>query len=215
MWPARSGRGVRRGEREVKHLKQRSVRFFSDRRNCARPSRKLSLSLAKKRPVRSQLRIYTGRNLFCCKRLSTANARKPVRTAKGPKRARTGKFCASPLACNLPCFFAEDRRQSFRRRETQKNPAPFVPGSSHPVVRDDRAGWWAVRDSNSRHPRCKRGALPTELTARRWKCLLGASVQLGKRQSKQPFLFINNLWATFCALPARPEVSGGFHALRK
>ena len=25
--------------------------------------------------------------------------------------------------------------------------------------------WWAVRDSNSRHPRCKRGALPTELTA--------------------------------------------------
>src|SRR5262249_38230888 len=26
-------------------------------------------------------------------------------------------------------------------------------------------GWWAVRDSNPRHPRCKRGALPTELTA--------------------------------------------------
>ena len=26
--------------------------------------------------------------------------------------------------------------------------------------------WCAVRDSNSRHPRCKRGALPTELTAR-------------------------------------------------
>jgi hypothetical protein len=25
--------------------------------------------------------------------------------------------------------------------------------------------WWAVRDSNPRHPRCKRGALPTELTA--------------------------------------------------
>lgn len=30
-----------------------------------------------------------------------------------------------------------------------------------------REGWWAVRDSNSRHPRCKRGALPTELTAHR------------------------------------------------
>lgn len=25
--------------------------------------------------------------------------------------------------------------------------------------------WWAMRDSNSRHPRCKRGALPTELIA--------------------------------------------------
>ncbi len=27
-------------------------------------------------------------------------------------------------------------------------------------------GWWAVQDSNLRHPRCKRGALTTELTAR-------------------------------------------------
>ena len=26
--------------------------------------------------------------------------------------------------------------------------------------------WWAVTGSNCRHPRCKRGALPTELTAR-------------------------------------------------
>ena len=25
--------------------------------------------------------------------------------------------------------------------------------------------WWAMRDSNSRHPRCKRGALPAELIA--------------------------------------------------
>src|SRR6056297_3147082 len=35
------------------------------------------------------------------------------------------------------------------------------------------AAWWAVRGSNSRHPRCKRGALPTELTAR--------AVRLGER----------------------------------
>ena len=28
-----------------------------------------------------------------------------------------------------------------------------------------RGGWWAVTGSNCRHPRCKRGALPTELTA--------------------------------------------------
>jgi hypothetical protein len=27
-------------------------------------------------------------------------------------------------------------------------------------------GWWAVTDSNRRHPACKAGALPTELTAR-------------------------------------------------
>src|SRR5499427_9481188 len=26
-------------------------------------------------------------------------------------------------------------------------------------------GWWAVTDSNRRHPACKAGALPTELTA--------------------------------------------------
>ena len=26
--------------------------------------------------------------------------------------------------------------------------------------------WWAMRDSNPRHPRCKRGALPAELIAR-------------------------------------------------
>src|SRR6185312_7494416 len=29
------------------------------------------------------------------------------------------------------------------------------------------AGWWAMTDSNRRHPRCKRGALPTELIAPR------------------------------------------------
>jgi hypothetical protein len=28
-----------------------------------------------------------------------------------------------------------------------------------------REGWWAVTDSNRRHPACKAGALPTELTA--------------------------------------------------
>ena len=30
--------------------------------------------------------------------------------------------------------------------------------------------WWAMRDSNSRHLRCKRSALPTELIARRLAC---------------------------------------------
>ena len=38
-----------------------------------------------------------------------------------------------------------------------------------PAVRglSKRGKWWAVRDSNPRHLRCKRSALPTELTARR------------------------------------------------
>lgn len=34
------------------------------------------------------------------------------------------------------------------------------------LLRGFPRGWWAVRGSNPRPPRCKRGALPTELTAR-------------------------------------------------
>ena len=33
------------------------------------------------------------------------------------------------------------------------------------VAREASEGWWAVTDSNRRHPACKAGALPTELTA--------------------------------------------------
>ena len=29
----------------------------------------------------------------------------------------------------------------------------------------EQTRWWAVTDSNRRHPACKAGALPTELTA--------------------------------------------------
>ena len=46
----------------------------------------------------------------------------------------------------------------------KKSPSPPADHSALSV--DRRGGWWAVRGSNSRHPRCKRGALPTELTAR-------------------------------------------------
>jgi hypothetical protein len=35
--------------------------------------------------------------------------------------------------------------------------------------------WWAMRDSNSRHPRCKRGALPTELIALRVLRIMSAA----------------------------------------
>src|SRR3954453_16455503 len=34
-------------------------------------------------------------------------------------------------------------------------------------AREYRESWWAVTDSNRRHPACKAGALPAELTARR------------------------------------------------
>nr|CAI0337142.1 hypothetical protein SHINE37_40996 [Rhizobiaceae bacterium] len=52
--------------------------------------------------------------------------------------------------------------------------------------------WWAMRDSNSRHPRCKRGALPTELIARRvgGRDLCGTGSNR-KRQSQSFCIFLN------------------------
>ena len=41
---------------------------------------------------------------------------------------------------------------------------------------------WALTDSNRRHPRCKRGALPTELRARRRECYCSE----GRRASRRP-----------------------------
>ena len=41
-------------------------------------------------------------------------------------------------------------------------------GAARPHTRNVlRRKWWAVQDSNLRHPRCKRGALTAELTARK------------------------------------------------
>lgn len=46
--------------------------------------------------------------------------------------------------------------------------------------------WWAMRDSNSRHLRCKRSALPTELIALyEVRRLLGCPLALGKNKIKQ------------------------------
>ena len=48
---------------------------------------------------------------------------------------------------------------------------PTRPGSIQadclPMRLAEWRGWWAMTDSNRRHPRCKRGALPTELIARK------------------------------------------------
>src|SRR5439155_17599667 len=38
-----------------------------------------------------------------------------------------------------------------------------MPPATHDTA--DRGGWWAMRDSNPRPPRCKRDALPAELIA--------------------------------------------------
>lgn len=53
------------------------------------------------------------------------------------------------------------------------------------VIRHDVGGsWWVVRDSNSRHSRCKRDALPTELTTPR-HLIDGASLA-GKGPGENP-----------------------------
>src|SRR5262249_5434160 len=83
--------------------------------------------------------------------------------------------------------------RSSRKRSSNDKPAPFASvgdreqrrrrmflwnGHSPPrgrsraiealgarLKRRRRQDWWAVTDSNRRHPACKAGALPTELTA--------------------------------------------------
>ena len=69
---------------------------------------------------------------------------------------------AAARALNVPCsiavvdssghllsFVRQDGAMGAASRATRKGDAA--------VVESD--GWWAVRDSNPRHPRCKRGAL--------------------------------------------------------
>lgn len=53
-------------------------------------------------------------------------------------------------------------------------PRPYYRGGIPKIKVDE---WWAVTGSNCRHPRCKRGALPTELTAHPSGKDLSASVR--------------------------------------
>src|SRR5690606_16563342 len=46
------------------------------------------------------------------------------------------------------------------------------------AVANGRGKWWAMTDSNRRHPRCKRGALPTELIARAGMRQVGALIRV-------------------------------------
>ena len=54
-------------------------------------------------------------------------------------------------------------------------------------------GWWAVQDSNLRHPRCKRGALTAELTAR--------EAAVAAQAASRPV-------SCFAQAASRPRVSG-------
>src|SRR5262245_44762239 len=85
--------------------------------------------------------------------------------------ARRPEFSA--VAANFPVAGSAAR---------QAGPTKFrCPDSDH----EGGETWWAVTDSNRRHPACKAGALPTELTAhqtaqyrgtaaRRKRCCRGA-----------------------------------------
>lgn len=53
-------------------------------------------------------------------------------------------------------------------------------------TRNAGMGWWAVRDSNPRPPRCKRGALPSELTARSGMQMSAARGSPGKGAKASP-----------------------------
>jgi len=50
---------------------------------------------------------------------------------------------------------------------TRLSPMSSVRSVTHVSGPDTRTDWWAVTDSNRRHPACKADALPTELTALR------------------------------------------------
>jgi hypothetical protein len=66
----------------------------------------------------------------------------PLRAVFGQRRQRACTAWDSPSQGKVPYY------QTAMPREARKGEA-----------------WWAVTGSNCRHPRCKRGALPTELTA--------------------------------------------------
>jgi hypothetical protein len=82
------------------------------------------------------------------------------------------------LGCSRQ-FWVDELRGMFRFRERITGRGFLRHGPTRPnlaccdLFRSARArrwpagGWWVVRGSNPRHSRCKRDALPTELTTRR------------------------------------------------
>lgn len=68
--------------------------------------------------------------------------------------------------------------------------------------------WWAMRDSNSRHPRCKRGALPTELIAlSRCEAMSAASVGVIYAQPGKTARGFQRICRFFCERRGRPWIS--------
>ena len=80
--------------------------------------------------------------------------------------------------------------------------------------------WWAMRDSNSRHPRCKRGALPTELIALRvLRIMSAASVAVMYSDRKKTarafmkfFCFFSGSYFPMCVADGQKAGTAGFLA---
>ncbi len=63
-------------------------------------------------------------------------------------------------------FYVADMWEGLTTSPPIECQATSLHGESRLGNRDTVGGkWWAVTGSNRRHPRCKRGALPAELTA--------------------------------------------------
>ena len=63
--------------------------------------------------------------------------------------------------------------------------------------------WWAVTDSNRRHPACKAGALPTELTALTARLSLSKAVAQASQRFPQTHAKTAPFGAVFYPVLAR------------
>ena len=68
--------------------------------------------------------------------------------------------------CTVPRSGVSSGRPGSGSRTVRRAAARRDEPERRPVDARDREAWWAVTGSNRRPPRCKRGALPAELTAR-------------------------------------------------
>jgi hypothetical protein len=89
---------------------------------------------------------------------------RPLAPLLKPSIGRAGVFVLAAVRRALGVPFAKMDLPA-RRMRTRSRLSPIAPrrGSSSHFAREN---WWAVTDSNRRHPACKADALPTELTAR-------------------------------------------------
>jgi len=87
----------------------------------------------------------------------------------GGKLAQLGSPLVQSTARKLSASFFEKLAATF-----EVQPAALTQPAGRTCAR--ARSWWVVRDSNPRHLRCKRSALPTELTTRTAECVTHAAV---------------------------------------